>query len=206
MLVVSLKVPERYISGLVDVTRDIVKDKSGTRSLEKNPDHAHISLYVGIFPVSNKEKVINTVRDISSGFKPIEINPKGLGNKSGYVSISFYAKDDLMLFHKTLMNRLNPLREGLVKDIYTNSDVLKRLDPKEIENMKKWGYPYGFKNFNPHITLFKFEDERYAEEVASSFIDLSFLSDFKSEAVEMIFTEDKEYEERSREKIIIPFR
>ena len=111
----------------------------------------HITIYQALFPTKNLEKIKEFIKDLSSDIKAFEIEMNGfwVNVVRGFVWWNCVKIDQLVKIHLETLEKLNPLREGLVSEglkTYPGTDD----DKNDIEN---YGSLLVGKRYTPHITI-----------------------------------------------------
>jgi hypothetical protein len=114
----------------------------------------HFNFIIIAMPESNIKKVEIALDDYFKDKKTLNLLLSTLDYepKHKFFSIPVVGKE-VMNFHKELLNILNGLRDGCIreKDIEKMQDGTR--DPEEIQNIKLYGYPRVLSKFTPHITI-----------------------------------------------------
>lgn len=84
----------------------------------------HITLYSPEFPYRNLDKIIKELRNISKSFEPIEIKFSEVKSIRNYAGVDIQKNISIYSLHEKIVDKLNPLREGILRDKYKNKDVL----------------------------------------------------------------------------------
>jgi 2'-5' RNA ligase len=126
----------------------------------------HITIYQAEFPNKNKAKVLRMIKSLVANSEEVLFVPSVVDIKRRYVAFTFKKDRDIGHFHKQLVEGLNLFREGQIKDVYSNS--MQNFTQAERNNIKKWGYPYVMKLYNPHLTILELEDEKDTPKVSKT--------------------------------------
>ena len=120
-------------------------------------DHPHITLYVGQAPTNNTETILSSIQEIMESTKAFRL--KALSyyeynlDEPYYVGIRYEASDALKNLHASIVQAINPLRSGMLRD--KDEERLKRniYTPQERERVLMFGYRNVMDAFEAHITL-----------------------------------------------------
>ncbi|OFY63295.1 MAG: hypothetical protein A3H98_11280 [Bacteroidetes bacterium RIFCSPLOWO2_02_FULL_36_8] len=147
--------------------------QGGLFALNENICHPHISIYMSEFPLKNLRKIRKLLEQISSEVKPFEIRSSIHSQKmDGYVYMNYHKTRDIRELQKKVINLLNPLREGLIRE----KDMVKMpdLNNAQHENIMRYGYRNVGSQFDPHLTFTKLEKSTRGYLSEFKDIDLSF--------------------------------
>jgi len=124
----------------------------------KNP-LPHITIYQGLFPIRNQEKVKEAVRQIASQSKPFEItmNEFTVDVVRGFVWWNCLKTSRLAEIHKETLKEANPLREGLIPEVIKAYQA----SIEEKNEIKKYGSIIN----PPHITISRLKNPDDGEKV-----------------------------------------
>jgi len=115
----------------------------------------HATIYQAQYPVRNLEKVKDELTKITESFKPFDVSLGPYQNFHGYIWWNISENEGLNRLHKQIVDRLNPLREGLLLPHFTSVGYKtgEKFTEKEAEIVRKYGSPVVDYLFQPHITL-----------------------------------------------------
>lgn len=154
---IAFKVPEEIKQQLKNLYIDVAS-KFPTKTITdyKNFD-PHITIYHVKFPRANKEKVLAIVESIANETKSMAFRPEKVNVKFNFLGITFEVTDSIQELHENIVTQLNPLREGIIKNTYI--EKAESYSSTEREYIAKYGYPYVFTEYRPHITIVNLEHE-----------------------------------------------
>lgn len=123
-----------------------------------NNDVLHLTLYYSDFPAANIKKIILELTNILAKEKPVRLVFNHIRHDAEYLSLDFERSERIADLHLRILKRINPYREGHLRDKYLppSPDLLK-LPPLNQQIALKWGHPYVAEKFIPHLTLLKFD-------------------------------------------------
>ncbi len=124
----------------------------------------HITIYQATFPNKNIEKLKDIVREIASQTTPFEIEMGPfLANVGvpGFVWWNCIKTDIMNKVHLEIIDRANPLREGLVPDNLKNYSG-PEIGKKEIEG---YGSLLVKERYSPHITITRIKNPDDSDKV-----------------------------------------
>lgn len=110
----------------------------------------HLSLYSARYPVKNKQLIEEAAADIAHNLHSFNISLSGFSFFSGYVFYDAQQTSELIELHETMVDRLNPLREGLISD---NQKQLTGLSLDQKKAIQEYGYVSVKKLYMPHISI-----------------------------------------------------
>lgn len=111
----------------------------------------HITIYQALFPTKNISNVKDVIRKIAAktGFFEIEMNEFVVNVVKGFVWWNCQKTEQLTKIHLETIEKLNPLREGLVSEVLKNYPATEA-DKKDIEN---YGSLLIGNRYTPHLTI-----------------------------------------------------
>lgn len=164
LMTIVFAIPEPFSGGFVDLNRKLSKENK-TRFVSEFPIFTpHITIYQAEFPKRNESKVLEEVKSMANSSERLLFVSDKPSVKGRYVAMNFKRSKEIENFSRHVVERLSPLREGNVKEVYRNS--VQNLSKEESDNVAKWGYPYVMDLYNPHVTILALDDERDAQGVA----------------------------------------
>lgn len=101
---------------------------------------------------------------IAKGYKSFEVKMNKLqiikeGDSYGVI-VSFRKSKEIDKLHRLIIKKLNPLREGHIREIYKDPDYIKRFSKGKRSLIKKIlfevGYPRALDAYDPHISITRF--------------------------------------------------
>lgn len=139
----------------LNMAKSLSKNDGLIFAVDNNKFIPHITIYDAEFPESNYENVLQ----VGEGFKgllPLNLVFDKFFCGWGYVGIGFQKTEAVFNFHKQVINRLNSLRNGHLREKYANN---------KSELVMKYGYHNVMENFEPHLTFARFTDVKKAESI-----------------------------------------
>lgn len=120
----------------------------------------HLTIYFNLFPVVNENKVVDIMMDILKSTKKFKISANEIIIQDfGYISLKVDVPDDLMDVHIKMVEKLNPLREGLMRDKYKDKGYISQYSEKQRKYIKKYGWPNLLDLYSPHFTVCLIKEE-----------------------------------------------
>ena len=117
--------------------------------------HPHMTIYAPEYPAGNVESVIKQVKKFAQNTGPIEFLFSHIdNNEEGYVVVHFALSPEVKAFQKSLVDLLNPLREGRIRDKLLEN----KFPPAVTETIQYYGTSGVLDFYKPHITLTRFHD------------------------------------------------
>ena len=110
----------------------------------------HLSLYSARYPLKNKKLVEDRVDTIVKNIHSFEITLCGFSFFSGYLFYNADKSGELSSLHETIVDTLNPLREGLISDAQKQ---LYGLSPMQKEAIENYGYVSVKELYMPHVSI-----------------------------------------------------
>ncbi len=126
--------------------------------------HPHITLYQAHYPMYNLEKVQKSLAKIAKKISPFEIEMQNFSVLSGFIFYDAIKSLKVSSLHLTLLDTLNPLREGILTDadkqILTDPRV-----PEQIKrNIQQYAYAFAKESYIPHMSVARLVDYQEADE------------------------------------------
>lgn len=113
----------------------------------------HLTIYTVEYPGQNEQRVVEEMQGLAGELAPftleldrVEVNPE-------YVEVMVKNSSKMQNLHYRVMERLNPLREGRVRENFRDPKFLSDYPAGEHENIKQWGRPLVGKYYRPHISV-----------------------------------------------------
>jgi len=110
----------------------------------------HFSLYSARFPKKNVPHITQVVEEVITKTKPFQIVLNKYSEFSGFIFLDAIKNKNLLNLHESIVDELNPLREGLISD---NQKTLTGLTEAQQLAIKKYGYVSAKETYMPHISL-----------------------------------------------------
>jgi len=157
---------ERRFNTLVRKVSSEIHKKYNTKFVvdgkEYNP---HLTMYLFAAPIANQKKIISTLIKIAPEFKLSVLKVKKLFlSYDGWLMIYLDNKVKLGKYHETIIDRINPLREGVQRKKYRGVNKILQLPNDERLSLMKYGDRHAIKYYYPHLSLTKFDNLEDAEE------------------------------------------
>ena len=129
-------------------------------TLDDKNFYPHITLYMTEFPVDNLPRVKKELRNITQKMHIFSVTPAGIGKVRGHIGVDFKNIPDLVSLHRKIVLATNAFREGCLRP-KDRERLLKHFFPANMERMlKEYGSSRAMKNYNPHLTLTKFTNDK----------------------------------------------
>jgi len=117
----------------------------------------HFTIYQAEFPVDNVEKLENAVSEIMSNYKSFELKLDLFSaTKQGNIWWNVINDSEMKTLQNLVIEKCNPLREGLILPLYKTYKHIDSDQRKEIEN---YGSLWVVERYHPHISISKIGNE-----------------------------------------------
>lgn len=126
----------------------------------------HITIHTLEFPLKNIKAAYEEVEKVALNLKPMDLIFKKVYTGWGYIGVEFTKTEQIDNFHKLIIENLNPLREGRLREKYETEISENKYPKKQVKYIGKYGYHNVFEYFMPHLTLARFIDEDETEKAA----------------------------------------
>lgn len=123
--------------------------------------YPHITIYPPEYPTYKIEEVLSKVEKLAKKLPRVKFKFEKIKNFDDYISVGMHYSKEIRNIHETIIEELNPLRDGHIKQDANNTNLLK----EEKENIQKYGYPNLMDSYSPHITITRLGEEEIAEKI-----------------------------------------
>lgn len=163
----AFNLPENITERVITLSRKISRDSEVFFVLDGIQFHPHITVYSPEYPESKIEKVLKIVKGIAINNSKVNFKFKHIGSGQGFISLVFDSSSEIKKIHEETIQRLNPLREGHIRQKYQEgSDYHVNFTPEQKENINKYGYPDSMSLYFPHLTIIRLKDESSAKTIS----------------------------------------
>lgn len=122
----------------------------------------HVTLYSPEYPVSSTTQILKLVEKVSQSQKIIRLRNSQLKlSLDGGVGLMLKRNKTIDNFNNIIVDKLNPLRKGVLREKYLDKSVLDSFNSEQRSNIEIYGYPYVMNLFNPHITITYIKNPEY---------------------------------------------
>lgn len=146
---------------LIGLSEQVAKQVHVKYKLDGNDRPPHLSLYSAAYPLHNLDKISLVMEQLSVLAKGVEVELSGYSVFSGYLFYDALRSRRLMSLHESVVDALNPLREGLISD---DQKGLFGLTKQQKAAISEYGYVSVKDTFMPHVTLARLSDPNQAEQ------------------------------------------
>lgn len=159
--------PPKEVSGkAIELSRAISSEVESYFVLDGIQFHPHITIYPLEYPEENILKVLGIVERTVKSIEPVKFQYKRLETHQGYIGVEFEHFSQIQKIHEGIVNALNPLREGYIREKY--NDYQMEFTSNQLESIRRYSYPDAMALYNPHLTITRLKDENEAEEILST--------------------------------------
>jgi len=152
LLNIVITPPKKIGDKLIELSQSIDKEVETEFTLNYKNALPHLTLYQAKYPQTNLELIKQTLKEVASNLAKLEVILDSFSTPLGYVYLDARKTDDLFQFHKQIVDKLNPLREGLM---FTEHLSLPGITPTQRDSVYKYGHLLVMNEFWPHVTLSK---------------------------------------------------
>ena len=155
-LSVYVYVPKLLCKNIYTISEKLSKKVESKFSYTKNIYRPHFTLSFGLFPQKNVERVTDIIRSIT--FSPFRIFADNVSiDKGGFFKyVPSQGYENVCALHEEILEKLNPLREGVLREKYQNLDD-EEYTQRDRELIQKYGRRWVREQYEPHITIMKIE-------------------------------------------------
>jgi 2'-5' RNA ligase len=162
---ITFKPPIKIAEQVAKLSEEISKKEDVYFVIDNLHFYPHITIYSPEYPKRKEDEVLETIEKLVKNFSPIKFVPKEIETSQGYFGIAAQYSDEIKKIHEAIVEKLNPLREGHLREKYLNAYNMKFSEEK-MQNIQKYGYADSMSLYNPHITITRLKDDGVAEKVA----------------------------------------
>jgi|SRR5579872_1234300 len=159
--------PDQVLDQAVLLSRQIASENDAYFILNQRDYLGHITIYSPEYAEEQTDNVIKALEELSKSFQPINFKFLKLASRQGYIGIEYKRTSEIQDVHEKLVNTLNPLRQGLVRDKYKNQDYKMNFSKEQIDNIEQYGYPDAMKLYKPHLTITRLKNEDVAKTITT---------------------------------------
>lgn len=166
---------ENFQKQVLALAVKVFKDKEEIFHIDNKDYFVHLTIYSPEYPLANVRKVIVEVGKIAKGARKFELTFGNFVWVGGYVGINFRKTEGVTGIHNKILKKLNPLREGRLREKYP--ELIKKgiYPPEQVKLINEYGYDKVLDFYEPHLTLGRFvndEDARKASEELKNLVKL----------------------------------
>ena len=158
--------PEEVSEKVIELSKAIGGSSETYFVLDGIQFYPHITIYPPEYPGEKVSEVLETVEQVSKSFSPIKFKYSRIGSLQGYVGISLENTLEIKAIHQQIVEALNPLREGRIREKY--SEYQMQFTTAQLKNIEGYGYPDAMNLYDPHLTITRLKDEDKLEEAISA--------------------------------------
>jgi len=148
-----------------------------TFKIDNQKYFAHVSLYFPYLPEENLENVEQIVKKIAASTERFALSVNGLEAADSSIAIQFRKINILEKLHETIVETVNPLRNGAIRDKELKGIEAGDFSPEQSAMIMAYGVPNILKLYQPHLTLARLSSD---EEAKNGAINLNKESDLKT--------------------------
>lgn len=165
---VALKPLDEITKKLISLSREVAKNYESFFVLDGVDFFPHLTIYSPEYPESNSNKILKVVKDISHNSPKIVFRLEKVNDSQGFISLHFQLTPEIKQLHQKVVKKLNPLREGHIRERYHQNDYRITFSPEQLTNIEKYGYPDAMSLYHPHLTIIRLKDESIAKEIVNN--------------------------------------
>ncbi len=152
---------ERTTGVLLDWSERIASRFPTAYVLDRTNTLPHLSIYSAQYPARNQMGIEGAVGRIAQDRKPFDVQLSGFSAFSGFVFYDAVKDAAMNNIHESLVEGLNPLREG---HISKTQRQLTNLSEAQKEAIEDYGYVGVKELYKPHISVTKMLDPQQTDE------------------------------------------
>jgi len=132
--------------------------------LDAQTCHPHITLYQAHYPTHSIEKVQAGLAERTKETSPFEVTMHNFSALSGFIFYDAIKSPEITALHLTLLETLNPLREGILTDADRRMLAEPRIPEKIKQNIQQYAYAFAKESYIPHMSITRLEEYQEADE------------------------------------------
>lgn len=149
---IGLLLPHDQSETAIEMSHQINRLSPVESLLDQKSQPPFVRLYETVFPVANGSKVAEAAAKIADAAVPVYMKWNGMEIATHNLIIWGVLNDALDRLHRTVLESLNPLRDGYYKQKYRSDESM--LTGDERSSLHQWGSPWA-ENYLPHMVLAK---------------------------------------------------
>jgi 2'-5' RNA ligase superfamily len=115
--------------------------------LDAQTCHPHITLYQAHYPTHSIEKVQAGLAERTKETSPFEVTMHNFSALSGFIFYDAIKSPEITALHLTLLETLNPLREGILTDADRRMLAEPRIPEKIKQNIQQYAYAFAKESY-----------------------------------------------------------
>lgn len=125
--------------------------------------HPHITLYQAHYPIANLATVQENLAKVASKVAHFNIELHNFSVLSGFIFYDATKSTEILALHYTVIEALNPLREGILTA--ADRQILEdaRVPEKFKQNIQQYAYAFAKESYVPHMSITRLVDYQEAE-------------------------------------------
>ncbi len=138
---------------LIDLSNSISGNFRSLFKLNDTDCLPHLTFYQTAYPEKNFDRIEEAIINMTSVNKAFSVTLSGFSLFHEAIFYEAINKENISHFHKTIVERLNVWREGMLTEeckAFLNDD---NLDSVQKDNIMKYGNPLVMDFYRPHVTL-----------------------------------------------------
>ncbi len=163
---IAFKPPKNVAEEVIALSREISQNNEASFVLDGIQFHPHITIYSPEYPEKNLDKVLEKITEIARNTEKVNLTSKGISSHQGFISVKFDYTLELKEIHEEIVLKLNPLREGHIREKDADDDYKMRFTSEQQENIKEYGYPASMSLYSSHLTVIRLKDELLAQNIS----------------------------------------
>ena len=164
-------VPDENLStNAIRLAKEVSKRGKTYFIIDDKSHFTHLTVYHAEYPSKNKKALVGLLENFAMKQEPLKLTFNKFCEQWAWFGLDFNKTKEIYEAHKKLVNVLNPLREGHIREKYLeeikNSIKYSKVQKKYIS---QYGYSQVMSEYHPHLTLNRFVNEEIAEKVCKDF-------------------------------------
>jgi 2'-5' RNA ligase len=160
---IAIKSPEKVAEKAIEESRKIGNNYKALFVLDGVNYYPHITIYSIEYPEENLGNIFQALEKLLPELEKIKLVFTDVKRNQNYVGVHFTPSQEVRNFHKKIIEKINPLRGGKIRDKFMELSQVADLPEEKKENILKYGHPDVMNSYEPHITISRLENDDMAE-------------------------------------------
>ena len=113
----------------------------------------HITVYPPEYPESNMDTILAAVDSTVSKIRSFVLEIESVEVTDGWIGLHFSKNESIINLHVALIEALNPLRRGRIREKYTKQTYRDVARGNTMSYIEQYGFPGVMQYYEPHLTL-----------------------------------------------------
>lgn len=164
---IAFNISDPLKSKIIELS-ECIRDRHGSDWwVDDDRYHLHLPLYLFECPEHNLDRLVEESKNFAGSLRRIEVVVDSLfHNGKGLIMVDFSTPKQLYNYHVKALGVYNPIREGMLREKYRDTEYLKSLPEEDRHKIEKYGHLWVLDKYNPHVTISRLKDLGLADRLA----------------------------------------